>query len=349
MKRHGNLWPALVSFPNLLRAAEQAARGKRRRPDVGRFWLEQEKLLVRLQDELTAGTYTPGPYRTFTVRDPKPRLISAAPFRDRVVHHALVNVVGPIFERVFVHDSYASRPGKGTHAALDRFTYFARRHPYVLKGDVEKYFPSIDHAVLKELLARKTKDRAVLALAGRIIDASNPQEPVQEWFPGDDLFGPGRRRGLPLGNQTSQFFANVYLDPFDHFVTEILGPGGYLRYVDDFVLFGDDKGRLAEWRERCRDFLAVLRLRLHPKKVAISRTRDGTRFLGCRVFADHRVLPSASVYRVRRRLRALAARVAAGRLSGADLRRRYAGWEGHACCADTFHLRRRLERLLDCG
>ncbi|MBV8611148.1 MAG: group II intron reverse transcriptase domain-containing protein [Singulisphaera sp.] len=155
-----------------------------------------------------------------TLHEGKARQISAAPFRDRVVHHALTGVLEPIFERSFVFDSYACRKGKGTHAAVDRCQGFARRYRYVLKADVRKFFPSIDHAILKGLVARKVKDPHVLWLVDRIIDHGNPQDPVLMWFPGDDLLThTERRRRLPLGNQTSRFFANVYLDPLDHFVT----------------------------------------------------------------------------------------------------------------------------------
>lgn len=171
---------------------------------MARFGFELETQLLQLQDELRGGTYRPGPYRTFEIFEPKRRMISAAPFRDRVVHHALCNVLEPIFERTFIHDSYACRKGKGTHAAVDRFQHFARTHRYVLKCDLRKFFPSVDHDVLKAAVAHKIKDRGTLALVAKIIDHSNVQEPVDGWFPGDNLLTPSeRRRGLPIGNQTS--------------------------------------------------------------------------------------------------------------------------------------------------
>lgn len=234
MKRQGHLWERLISFEGLLAAAEKACKGKRFRPPVAAFHFDLERHLWRLHQELADKTYRPGPYRTFFIHEPKRRQISAAPYRDRVVHHALTRVLEPIFERSFVHDSYACRKGKGTHAAVRRSQEFARRHRYVLKADIRKFFPSIDHAILKALLARKVKDPHVLWLAGLLIDGSNPQEGVCDWFAGDDLFAPAQRcRGLPIGNQTSQFFANVYLDPLDHFVKERLEIEGYTRYVDD--------------------------------------------------------------------------------------------------------------------
>ena len=248
MKRHGNLWDRMISFESLLHAAHAAARGKRFKPGVARFVFDLERQLLLLHEELASKTYRPGPYRTFTIYEGKTRQISAAPFRDRVVHHALTGVLEPIFERSFIFDSYACRKGKGTHAAVDRCQQFARRYRYVLKADVRKFFPSIDHQILKTLITRKIKDPDVLWLVGLIIDHSNPQDPVLMWFPGDDLFTPTeRRRGLPLGNQTSQFFANVYLDPLDHFVCDRLG-SSYVRYVDDFLVFADDKRRLHEVR-----------------------------------------------------------------------------------------------------
>ncbi len=328
-----------MGFRNLLRAARNAARGKRHSANVVRFGFDLENQLVRLQDELVSQTYQPGAYRTFEIFEPKRRLISAAPFRDRVVHHALCNVLEPIFERTFVYDSYACRKGKGTHAAVDRFQHFARRHRYVLKCDLRKFFPSVDHEILKQVVARKIKDRDVLWLVHRIIDSSNTQEPVDCWFPGDDLWTPcERRRGIPIGNQTSQFFANVLLNPFDHFVTEQLGGSGYVRYVDDFAIFGDDKSQLSDIRDRCREHLASYRLRLHPDKSVISRTVDGARFLGFRVFPTHRLLPRENLVRFRQRLRAMQAGFANGDVDLASIRRRLVSWVGHAMHADSSRL-----------
>jgi retron-type reverse transcriptase len=166
MKRVGHLWECLISFESLLRAAEKARRGKRFRPCVAAFHYDLEHQLWALHEELAAKSYRPGAYRTFHIHEPKKRLISAAPYRDRVVHHALVQVLEPLFERSFIHDSYACRKYKGTHAAVDRCQFFARRYHYVLKADIRKFFPSIDHAILKALLARKVKDPHVLWLAG---------------------------------------------------------------------------------------------------------------------------------------------------------------------------------------
>jgi RNA-directed DNA polymerase len=234
MKRSKHLYEDLTAFPNLLRAARQAQRGKRFLPATLAFNHRLETELLLLQRELQTQTYRPGPFKTFTINDPKPRRISAAPYRDRVVHHALCNVIEPIYERVFIYDSYACRKGKGTHAAVDRLTHFMQSADYVLKCDIRKYFASVDHAILKQTLRRKIGCPPTLDLIDRLIDHSNPQEETADYFPGDDLFTPlTRRRGLPIGNQTSQFFANVALDPLDHFIKEELGCRRYIRYVDD--------------------------------------------------------------------------------------------------------------------
>ena len=347
MKRYGGLWEHLVSFENLLAAAQKARKGKRFRPSVAQFEFNLERELWTLQEELLAKNYCPGPYRTFHVYEPKKRLISAAPYRDRVVHHALTSILEPIFERSLVFDTYACRKGKGTHAAVRRCQHYARRFQYVLKADIRKFFPSMDHEILKGLIARKIKDRDVLWLMRRIIDQSNPQETIVQWFPGDDLFTPSEhRRGIPIGNQTSQFFANVYLDPLDHLVRDGLGMGGYVRYVDDFLVFSDDKKRLGELRRQIDEYLVRLRIRLHPTKTVVFPTREGIRFLGYRVFPTHRLLAKENVRRFCRRVRRLQRLYAGGLISAGEIRQRIVSWSGHARQADTYLLRGRLFRSM---
>jgi retron-type reverse transcriptase len=343
MKRRGNLWPELVSFGNLLEAARRGAAGKRTRPDVASFLVNLETELFGLQRELIQGYYRPGPYRTFTIHEPKPRMISAAPFRDRVVHHALTQILEPLFERRFTRDSFACRAGMGTHRALARARLGAGRHVYVLRCDVRKYFPSIDHEILLDLLGRVTKCERTLELAGRIVAGSNPQEPVTAYFPGDDLFTPlERRHGLPLGNQTSQFFANVYLNPLDHFVARRLRPPVYTRYVDDFLLFADDKRALGAMRREIAGFLATLRLRLHRGKSRIYRCADGFPFLGWRVFACRARLARPNVVRFRRRMRGMQTACAQGQASAADIQQRIRAWIAHAAHGETWKLREQI-------
>jgi len=307
------------------------------------FHYDLERHLLELQRELAEGSYEPGPYRAFHIRDPKPRLISAAPYRDRVVHHAVCQVVEPIFEASFIHDSYANRVGKGTHKALDRCTHFARRHSYALKCDIRRYFPSMDHEVLAGLIARTIKCPGTLDLLQLIIAHSNPQEEALFHFPGDDLFtAHERRRGLPIGNLTSQVFANVYLNGFDHHVKERLGCRAYLRFVDDFLVFSDDKAWLADLLPQLQGYLDGLRLRLHPRKCQVSPTRCGVEFLGWQVFPDHRRLRRATGIRFQRRLRELAQGYSAGKVEREQVQASVMSWLGHLKHGDTAGLRGKL-------
>lgn len=343
MKRYNRLWDEVVSFENLCLAYRKARRGKRSRPAVEQFEFHREIELARLREELIDGRYQPGAYQTFMLRDSKPRMISAAPFRDRVVHHALCNVLEPIFEKSFIFDSYASRKEKGTHRAIRRYQDFARRNAYVLKCDIRQFFPSIDHQILKGRLARKIKDDRILNLAGLIIDNSNPQATVSGFFPGDDLFTCiERRRGLPIGNQTSQFFANVFLDPLDHFVKETLRCRCYLRYVDDFVILEHDENKLIRIRDQIEEFLIGLRLWLHPRKRVISSVRDGIRLLGFRVWPRRIWLPKDALRRVRRRFRSFRTRFQDRSIELSEIHQRLQAWLGHVRMLSSESYRNRI-------
>jgi retron-type reverse transcriptase len=343
MKRHRDLFPQVCSFENLHRAFREARRGKRDREEVAAFEYDAEKNLLDLQAELLDGSYRPGPYRHFWIRDPKRRKISAAPFRDRVVHHALCQVIEPIFEPTFIHDSYACRIGKGTHRAVDRCQSFARRHPYVLKADIRKFFPSVDHAILLDLLARRIADRQVMDLIGRIVKSGEgvlDEDYVMHWFPGDDLLTPLRPRGLPIGNLTSQFWGNVYLDDLDQHVKRRLHCRAYVRYADDFVLFADDKARLHRWREEIDRWLERLRLTLHPRKSVVFPVRDGIDFLGYRVFPARRRVRRVAVRRFTRRLRRLRRAYRAGEIGIEHVRQSVQSWIAHVSHAQSYRLRR---------
>ena len=343
MKRLGGIWRQVVSFENLLSAYRKARRGKRERPEVARFGLDLEKELLSLQRELLAGDYHPGTYRLFTLYERKPRLIAAAPFRDRVVHHAVMNVIEPALDRTFLHDSYACRAGKGVHAAVARYQGWARRYAYVLKMDIAQYFPSVDHDLLRDKLRRRIKDKCVLALLDRIIDGSPAVDRTLEYFPGDDLLTPiSRRTGIPIGNLTSQFFANLYLDDFDHYAKEVLHCKAYLRYVDDTVVLDDDKAKLGELRAVVRERLARDRLRLHPRKVQVSRVSEGLDLLGYLVYPHRRRLRNDNGHHFTRRLRRMAAMYAADRLDWAAIDASVQSWIAHACHADTWGLRRAI-------
>ena len=341
MRSWNGLFEQVTSFENLVLAARKARKRKRLKPGTAAFDLDLERNLFRLQEELRARTWRPGRYVSFEIFEPKHRLISAAPYRDRVVHHALCNVIEPLFDRTFICDTYANRKGKGTHRAVDRLTAFCRKSRYVLKCDIRKYFPSIDHEILYRQVVRKVRDESVCWLARAIIDSSNPQEPVSDYFPGDDLFSPfERRKGLPIGNLTSQFFANLYLNGFDHFVKETLGCRHYIRYVDDFVVLGEDRGWLEEVKDRAADYLEGLRLRLHPGKCQVFPISEGIGFLGYRVFSDHRRLRRDNVVRVRRRLKKLQEAYRDGCIELEDVSRSVQSWIAHASHADTWGLRR---------
>jgi RNA-directed DNA polymerase len=345
MKRLGDVWSGVVAFDNLWMAWRKARKGKRSRAPVQLFVLDLEKHLLRLQAELVAGTYRPGTYRQFNIYERKPRIISAAPFRDRVVHHAVMNVLEAPLDRRFIFDSYACRVGKGTHAAVDRYQQWARRWPYVLKLDVRRYFPSIDHNLLKEELRRYLKDCRVLELLDTIIDCSPPSgEQDLVYLSGDDLLTPlDRRTGIPIGNLTSQFFANLYLNRFDHWVKGRLGVNGYLRYVDDLVLLSHDKEQLAEWRLAIMDYLErESRLRLHPDKGQIMPVAAGINLLGYQVWPWRRRLANQNGYRFRRRLSRLLEHYHAGRIERERLEGSIQAWIGHAAHADTRGLRREL-------
>ena len=346
MPKARDLFDRIASFEALHAAALRAAKAKRAKPGVAAFLANLEREVLRLERELRGGSYLPGRYTKIEIFDPKHRIVSAAPFRDRVVHHAFCAVCEPIFERGFVYDSYANRLGKGTHRAIARYEKFRGRFRYVLRCDIFRYFHAIDHEILKRDLRRQLACERTLELADRIIDGSNPQEPVYALFPGDDLLTPlERRRGLPIGNLTSQFFSNLYLNGMDHFCKEVLRANGYLRYVDDFVLFHDDRERLEEWQQRLATYLEGRRLRLHPRKTFIRPTSEPAQFLGFVLQpGGRRRLPEDNVRRFRNRLRGLRDRWRHGTVAEDEVRQRVQSWIAHAEHADTWRLRQSIFR-----
>ncbi|MES2298049.1 MAG: reverse transcriptase domain-containing protein [Pseudomonadota bacterium] len=343
--QHDNLFDQIASFPALYAASAKAIRGKRRKPGAAAFMANLERELLRICRELRDGSWRPGRYTVIDVQDPKPRRVSAAPFRDRVVHHALCSVIAPIFEHGFIHDSYANRAGKGSHAAIAKYERFRDRHAHVLRADIYRYLPAIDHAALKQSYRRRIARPRTLCLMDAIVDGSNEQEPVEVFFPGDGLFSVAtRRRGLPIGNLTSQFFSNVYLDGFDHFVKEMLR-APYVRYVDDFALFDDDASRLAHWQARIATYLTGRRLLLHPRKTQIVPSSAPSTFLGLELHAGGwRRLPPENVDRFAHRLRAMRTQWRQGKIDAADVRARVQGWAAHAAHAHTLGLRHTLFR-----
>jgi RNA-directed DNA polymerase len=335
----------IANFAALLAACQRAAQGKRRVLGAAAFLASKERHLLHIADALQQGTWRPGPYKVLHVTEPKVRTVSAAPFADRVVHQALCAQIQPVFERGFISDSYANRVGYGTHRAVARYEHYRDRFPYVLRADIYRYFPAIDHAVLKADLRRRLKCPRTLALCDTIIEGSNAQEPVNLFYPGDDLFTPhARRRGLPIGNLTSQLFGNVYLNPLDHFVKEVLRVPGYVRYVDDFALFGKDPAQLQDWRERVEVFLAKRRLSLHPRKTALEPCALPALFLGYVLHPGWRTLPPDNVKRFRDRLNNLRQRWQAGTVEMAEVQNRISAWAAHAQHAQTHGLQTDLFR-----
>lgn len=348
MKTFKNLYPKIRAFPTLETAFRKARRGKRGKANVAAFECNLDMELLSLCDDLEDESYRPGGYRHFTIYDGKPRRISAAPFRDRVVHHALCAVTEPIWEARFIHDSYACRVGKGTHAALDRCTHFARRYPYVLQCDIVQFFPSVDHEILHNLLARYIACPPTIRLADKIIASGagihNDRYQMQ-WFPDDDLLAASRPRGLPIGNQTSQFWANVYLHELDRFVKQTLRGKAYLRYCDDFMLFADDKPTLHRWRREIEAFLADrLRLKIHAHKTSVHPVTTGIPFLGFIVFPTHRRLAQRNGLKFQRRYKRQRGQLARGEISYRRLDASVQAWIAHAAHGDTWGLRRSLLR-----
>jgi len=333
VKTEKNLFEPVTAFENVLSAARKAAKGKRETRSVLHFYAHLEDNLWQIIAELKNKTWRPGTYKNFSIYKPKPRLISAAPFRDRVVHHALINVIGPLLEQTLIHDTYANRIGKGTHKAIRRYQHYLRRFDYALKCDVKKYFPSVDHEILKTLIRRKISCRKTLWLIDTIIDNSNSQDDQLHYFEGDDLFTPvERRKGLPIGNLTSQFFANYYLNFLDHFVKERLNCKGYVRYVDDFVLFSDSRAELWQWKDAIGNYLQEFRLVLNPLRTELFPTTEGRSFLGQKVFQSYRMLPAENVRRAKKRVRRSAV------ANPVDMKKLHSGWMGHARQANTSNL-----------
>jgi retron-type reverse transcriptase len=339
MITHANLWPAVVSFDALYAAYVRARRGKRTRPQVQRFEQNLEGELIQLQNELVWGEYRTGRHHRFEVYEPKRREVVSLPFRDRVVQHALVAQLEPIWERSMIDDTYACRPGRGIHACADRVQSMLLRtlrrsgRVYALKADVRSYFASIDHGVLKRLLRRKVRCARTLALCDEIIDA---------W--GRRVVGAAR--GLPIGNLTSQLWANVYLDALDQRIKHGLRAPSYARYMDDFVLVSGDKGELQRCRMEIERWLAdELRLELNAKtQVFPVAPRHGRAldFVGYRIWPTHRRLRTSSIRRIKATLRRMQREYAQGDVTLAEVRERVQSWVAHASHANTDALREQL-------
>lgn len=331
-------------------ACRGAARGKRRSPDVAAFLLDAARHLDALARDLDTRAYQPGRGHGFWIRDPKPRLIFALPFRDRVAQHLLMAATGPALERWFAPQSYACRADKGTHRCLRRAVELTRARRFVLRVDVRKFFPSIDHAVLRSVLDPLTPP-AWRWLRDVFLDAPADCERAVWHFPGDDLFAPlARPHGLPIGSLTSQIWANAFLTPIDHLLASHLGVGTFVRYCDDLLVFDDEAERLREVLAAIEERAHDLRLRLHPVKTRLHRTADPVAFLGFVLRRAgggvHVRLQSENVRRFRRRMATTRALFEAGAVGPCEVVAQVRAWLAHARHGHTRALcERELSRL----
>jgi RNA-directed DNA polymerase len=329
------LYDLVCSFDNLMLAFKNAKKGKNRRRYVKRFKRNLKENLLSLREELINKTYTPCPLKTFILRDPKTRTISKSAFKDRVVHHGLCNIITPILEKAFIYDSHANQIGKGTLKALERFDVFKRkvsknetRACYVLKADIRHYFEEIDHEVLLKIIAKKINDQDILWLIKIIL--SNQSKGTN---------------GMPLGNLTSQFFANVYLNELDQYVKHKLRAKYYIRYVDDFVILHEDKEQLEKWKELIQSFLKdKLHIGLHPSKSHVLNLENGINFLGFRVFYDHKLLRKSNQKNFERKFNHLKILFDEGVLPREKIVECLEGWLNYASHGDTFKYRKYIVR-----
>jgi retron-type reverse transcriptase len=336
VRRVGHLFKQITDFHSLIAAARRAAKGKRISNETAAFLLDLEPRVLQLRRELREGCYQPGGYRTFMICDPKVRVISAAPFRDRVVHHAICTALEPIFERYAISDSYACRVGKGTHAALLKAQQLAGRYPWFLKLDIERFFERLDHDLLREQLARQVKDRRFLGVVDRFIEAGAPGSPSG--------------KGVPIGNLTSQHFANFYLGPLDHYLKGDLHLKGYCRYMDDVLVFGPTRSLLDEALQRIEQFLNErLLLELKQRATVRAPVSAGVPFLGWRIWPVLMRLDARRVRRLRRQLRDLHHMVTSGEMTDEEAALSAQSLVAWAEFGQTLRLRQSLMTRLDEG
>lgn len=332
-KTYKNLYSRIAGFENLHTAYLKARRGKRFKSDVLEFSANLETNLLALREKLLSKAYRTGDYYVFEVYEPKKRIVAALPFRDRVVHHAICNVIEPIWEARFIYDSYACRVGKGTHAGADRVTEFLRRakrkweEVYVLKLDIKGYFPSMDHSILLGLLEKRIACADTLRLIRGIIDS---------WPVG------GGGKGIPIGNLTSQLFANIYLHEMDKFVKQELQAMFYVRYMDDAIIVHGDKAWLREAKSRLQEFLTKRLALALNSKTNIFPMAQGVNFLGYRIWPTHRLLRKSSAKRMKRKLKRFVRGYSEGNIELDHINASIQSWLGHCRHADTYKLRCKL-------
>jgi retron-type reverse transcriptase len=333
-----DLFPSIVAPEHLFAAWEEFRNGKRSRADVQAFAMRLEENIFSLHRDLACGNYRHGSYSAFTICDPKQRLIHKAPVRDRIVHHAIFSALNPLFESSFIAHSYSCRVGKGTHRAVSALESMLRkgsrnqRKPcFALKCDVHRFFASVDHAILLGMLEKKIKDEALMRLLREIIGSFS-----------SDL-APFGCKGIPIGNLTSQLFANVYLNEFDQFMKHALNVKHFIRYTDDFVVVSDDEQHLRMLLPSIRSFLSeILHLTLHPHKVTIRKFKQGIDFLGYVLLPHHRVLRTKTRRRMLRKLHEKAVASSAGLVSKERAEQSLHSYLGVLSHADCYRLSQKL-------
>ncbi len=329
MKTQKNLFGQVCSFENLYESYLKARRGKNDSGEVLKFTYSLENNLITLQKELQNQTYKTGHYRHFTVFEPKKREISALPFRNRVVHHAICGVIEPIFEETFIFDSYACRKSKGTHAGANRLQGFLRKNTkgsFALKCDIKHYFPSVDHKTLKKMLRDKIADKKLLALLDHLVDSS------------------GEEKGIPIGNLTSQLFANIYLNKLDRFAKQELKAKHYIRYMDDFVLLCSSKKQLQCWKGQIKQFLHSIKLEFSGKKTNVFPICRGIDFLGYRLFAFHRLIRKSTVKRFLQGIKAKIRHYLSKEISFEKLMESFNSWEAYLVHGNSHALKKSIYR-----
>lgn len=329
MKTYNDLWESVTSFENLCKAFYKAKKGRSGNPEILYCFFNLEKKLFNIQEELLSQTYKTGKYRVFKVYEPKERIIKAVPFRDRIVHHALCNVVEPIFESRFIFDSFACRKRKGSHKGLKRVRHviqncFKGRDGYALKCDVKKYFPSVDHNKLKEIIKKRIKDENVIKVVNEIIDSDNSQF--------------GWCKGIPIGNLTSQLFANIYLNELDQFVKHKLRVRHYFRYVDDFLIFSESKQQLHVYKHEIKTFLKTICLTIPQEKTRIFKIKDGVDFVGYKIHPEFTRLRKSNIKKFSKRIKILKRLLSTNAIQKTRVEASMQSWFGHASHANAYKI-----------
>jgi retron-type reverse transcriptase len=342
-KMESELYSKIISLENLTLAWRKARKGKTKKNYVVEFEKTLGDNLRILQKELIEQTYSPKPLKTFILRDPKTRKISKSAFRDRIVHHALVRVIEPIFDSCFIYDSCANRIGKGNLFALNRFNKFKRkvsknntRKAFCLKADIKHYFEEVDHEVLISLLKRKIKDDKTIWLIKQILDNTASRS-----VGGANGFC---KKSMPLGNLTSQFFSNVYLNELDYFVKHELKVKYYIRYVDDFVILHESEEQLNIWKSQIDEFLRQkLKIELHPKKSRIIPHYKGVDFVGFRNFYYYKLLRKRNIDNMKKKIEMFKT----GLIIEDKFSESFLGWSTYAKWANSHKLRKIFYYLLN--